>query len=79
MVYFADKTKDLSLGHSISDNSARLLQRGEVGSQDIEEFLQQRPGSQNIRRLLLLKKIRYLKLRNLALFCVWEDAGVWAH
>ena len=26
-----------------------------------------------------LKKIRYPKLRNLALFYVWEDARVWAH
>ena len=26
-----------------------------------------------------LKKIRYLKLKNLALFYVWEDARVWAY
>ena len=25
------------------------------------------------------KKTRYRKLRNLVLFCVWEDARVWAH
>ena len=32
--------------------------------------------SQNIEKLLL--KTRYLKLMNLALYCVWEDARVWA-
>ena len=37
-----------------------------------------RPGSWNIKRLLLLK-IRPLKLRNVALFYVWKDAKVWAH
>ena len=40
--------------------------------------LQQRAGSLNIERLLL-KKIKYLKLRNLMLFYTWEDARVWAH
>ena len=39
MFYSADKTEDLSPGHSISDNSERLLQWGKVGSQDIQEFL----------------------------------------
>ena len=32
------------------------------------KYLQQKAGS--------LKKTRYPKLRNLALFCVWEDARV---
>ena len=40
--------------------------------------LQQSAGSLNIERLLL-KKIKYLKLRNLMLFYTWEDARVWAH
>ena len=30
-------------------------------------------GSLNIKRLFLIKKIIYLKLRNLVLFYVWED------
>ena len=47
-------------------------------NQNIQEFLQQRPGSQKSKRLLL-KKIRYPKLRNSALFYVWEDARVWTH
>ena len=43
------------------------------------EVLQQRAGSLNIKRLLLTKET---KLRDLELFCVWEDAGVcapWNH
>ena len=49
-LYLVDKTDDLSTGHSVSDNSERLLRRGKEGSQDIQEFLQQRPDSQNIKR-----------------------------
>ena len=57
MFYSVDKTEDLGLGYSISDNSGRLLQRGKgvEGSQDMQRFLQQKPGSQNIKRLLLIK------------------------
>ena len=42
MFYSVDKTEDLGQGHSISDNSGRLLQRGKrvEGSQDMQEFLQ---------------------------------------
>ena len=63
--------------------SERLLLRGKGGAftypiMDIQEFLRQKPGSWNLKRLLL-KKIRYLKWRNLALFYAWEDARVWAH
>ena len=36
--------------------------------------LQQKPGCQNIKKLLL-KKTRYLKLMTLARFYVWEDAS----
>ena len=61
-------------------SSERLLQRGKGGAFiypiiDIQKFLQQKPGSRNLKRLLL-KKIRYLKLRNLALFYAWEDASL---
>ena len=48
MFYSADKTEDLSLGHSISDNSKGLFWRGR--NQDIQKVLQQRPGSWNIKR-----------------------------
>ena len=73
MFYLIHKTEVLSVGQSISDNSERLLSRVKLGSQ---EFLQQKPGSQNIKRLLL-KKTRYLSY--IALFYVWKDARVWAH
>ena len=43
------------------------------------EVLQQRASSWNIKKRLLLFKTRYPKLRDFALFYVWEDAGVWAH
>ena len=39
---------------------------------------QWKAGSQDISRLLLIKKTRNPKLRNLALFYVWEDAKIWA-
>ena len=42
MFYLVDKIEDLSLGHSISDNSERLLRRSEGESQDILDFLQQK-------------------------------------
>ena len=41
------------------------------------EVLQQRTCSLNIKRFLL-RKMRYPKLSNLALFYEWEDSRVWA-
>ena len=38
-----------------------------------------RTQPKNIKTWLLSKKTRHPKLRNLALFYVWEDANVWAH
>ena len=38
MFYSVDKTEDINAGHSISDSSERLLQRGKVVSQDIGVF-----------------------------------------
>ena len=34
MFYSLDKSEDISLGHSISDNSEKPFQRGKVGIQD---------------------------------------------
>ena len=34
MFYSVDKTEDLNLGHSISNNPERVLQRGKWGSPD---------------------------------------------
>ena len=35
MFYLGDKTEDLNLGHSISDNSEELLQEGKWETQDV--------------------------------------------
>ena len=45
----------------------------------MKEFLQQRPGSQNIGKLSLIKEYQILMLRNLVLFYIWEEARVLAH
>ena len=67
-------------GDSISSNLERTATRRGCEEPDYIEVLQQKTGSLNIQRLLLIKKKkRYPKLRNLALFKVWDDARVWAH
>lgn len=38
MFYLADTTKDLSLGHRLSDSSGRLLQRGKGGTRTYRSF-----------------------------------------
>ena len=52
-------------------------------SQDIQESLQQRSGSQSIKILLFIKENLILgkpdKLMNLALFSIPKDTKVWAH
>lgn len=59
MLHLEDKTEDLSPGHSLSDGSEGPLLRGGGwwggGSQDLKEFLQQRPASRNIKRSLFTK------------------------
>ena len=61
-----------SPGESISGNpETTALRRQEEEPGDIE-VLQQRAGSLNIERLLLKKT----RLRNLALFYIWDDVRV---
>ena len=67
-----------NLRNSISSNPERTALRRWREELGYIEVLQQRRGSLNI-KILLLKKTRYFKLRNLVFFCVWEDARVWAH
>ena len=74
MFHLADKTEDLSPGHSISDNPEGLLQRRKEKSQDIGIFATKIPGGRNTKNYCELRKTRHLKLRNVALFYVWEDA-----
>ena len=78
MFYSAEIFRTSCLGGSISSNPERTALRRRGGEPGYTEVVQQRAGSLKV-KMLLLKKTRYPKLRNLALFCVWEDAGVWAH
>ena len=48
-------------------------------SQVIWRFATKGRKSEHQRYFCELKKTRYLKLRNLALFYIWKDARVWAH
>ena len=60
-------------------SSERLLQRGKGGARLCKSFYNKEQVVGTSKDYWLLKKTRYLKLMNLALFYVWEDAGVWAH
>ena len=75
MFYSVEKTVHLNLKHSLSDTSKGLHQRGKGEARVyIKKFLQWRPDCQNIKEYFYLKKTRHLKLNNLVLFHVWEDA-----
>lgn len=50
MFYLVAKTEDLSLGHSLSDNSKKLIWRGKDGARILYGFLPQRPCSRDIKR-----------------------------
>ena len=64
------KTEDSRQGHSISDNSERLLARCKGGTRIYRSF-QKRAGSWNIKRLLLFKENEVSqKLRKTAFFFV---------
>lgn len=77
------KSRELCFIWPTKDSSGRqslrllweLFQRHGGGAR-IRGVLVTKTSSQNIEKLLL--KTRYLKLMNLALYCVWEDARVWA-
>ena len=64
---------------SISSYPETTVLRRQGKEPDYTEVLQQRTGSLNIKRLLLIKKAEFPKLRNLVLFYFGEDARVWAH
>ena len=79
MLHLVGTFRTSSLGDSISSTPERtqLRRRGEKSG--YVEVLQQRAGNLSIKISLLTKETRYLKLRNLALFYVWEDSRVRAH
>lgn len=70
MFYLADETEDLSLGGSLSEDKGRAR---------TYFVLQQKPSSQNIKRLLLLNEKADIVSNGLVLVYEWEDASVWAH
>ena len=63
--YLVDKTEDLSLGDSLSALRGCSEERR---SQDVQEFLQQRPGSQNIKTSLLMKENRTAQVKEFSTF-----------
>ena len=79
MFYLADRTEDLSLSQSLS--SERLLQRGKGGVfiypiMDIQEFLQQKPGSSEFEKITVKEKEMATHSSMLAWKIPWtEDPG----
>ena len=63
--------RTLSQADSISVALRKLLQRRQEGTQAVYKFATKGAGGLNI-------KDQVIKLRNLV-FCVWEDASLWAH
>ena len=49
------------------------------GGVRLHRSLQQRTGSLNIRSILWIKENQISQVKELALFCVWGYARVWAH
>ena len=73
--YSVDKTEDLRLGNSISDrnHSESLLQRGKVKSGGLGEGREglrykQRSGSQNVKRLPLIKENQTSQVKEFSIF-----------
>ena len=76
--FYFGQNEDCSLGESVSDSPENLLWGGQ-GELAYIGILQQKASSWEHQKWLLIKDIVYVKLRNLVLFCVWEDARVWTH
>lgn len=65
MFHLVDKTEDLSVGHSPSESSERLLQRGEGGTRLYKNFCNKEQVVGTSKDYWLPKKTGYLKLMNL--------------
>ena len=77
-VFLGGFSEGLSPEDSNSDNSEGLLQRSKGGAR-IYSFFNKNHVVGTPKDDCSLQKTRYLKLINLVLFYVWEDARVWAH
>ena len=73
MFYSADKTEDWSLGHSLSD---KLRRGNRWWGWIFSDFCNKDQVVGTSKDYCYLKKSRHLKLRNLALFYVREDASL---
>ena len=68
MFYSRDKTEDVSLEYSLWNTAPKRYGR----SWDTWEFLQQRPSSQNIKRLLLIKENQLSQFKEFSAFLCME-------
>ena len=71
MFYSADFSEDFKPGHSISDNTEKLLQRGKVGERGARiyrSFCSKRPRSRNVKRLLLIKGNQISQVKEFSAF-----------
>ena len=80
MFYSADKTEDLNLGHSMSDNSERLLGGGKRGGARIDRSFcnkDQVVGTSN--DYWELRKTRLSQVKEFSAFLCTGRCKVWAH
>ena len=78
-VLFSRNFQDLSLEAASQVTLRGLLQGGRGGTRVIQKFATEGRWSEHPKYFCKLKKTRYLKLRNLVFFYIWEGERVWAH
>ena len=77
MFYLVDILRTSGLGHSISDNAERLLRKGRGEGRQrgrariCRSFCNKRPGSGNIKRLLLIKENRTSQVNEFSRFSMY--------
>ena len=77
MFYSVDKTEDLSLRHSISDNSERLLWRGKGGAGYIRDFCNKRPCIWN--QKITIKENQVSQVKGFSAFLCMGRCKIWAY
>ena len=73
-----DKTEDLRLGHSISDNSERLLRR-DKGEPGYIGVFATKTKYRNIKGLLLIKENQTSQVKEFSAFLCMGRCKIWAH
>ena len=74
MFYSVGIIRILSQRDSISHDPERTALRRQGEEPGYTEILQQRAGSPNIKRSLLIKENLVFQVKEFVLFCVWKDA-----